>query len=94
MKGSRDKTELADIILRYGDDYINHPSVLYHQQKVMRAIKNCRTSAMGGHKNGCDHCGHEDVSYNSCRQGVRGAAAPPIFTFCMLFKIKSRTTWE
>ena len=67
MKSSRDKTELADIILRFGEDYIKRHKVSHHQQKVMEAIKNCRTSAMGGHKNGCDHCEHEDISYNSCR---------------------------
>ena len=67
MNGSRNKTELADIILHFGDDYINRHSVSHHQQKVMEAIKNCRTSAMGGHRNECDHCGHEDISYNSCR---------------------------
>jgi hypothetical protein len=67
MKSSRDKTELADIILCFGDDYIKRHRVSYHQHKVMEAIKNCRTSVMGGHKNECDHCGHEDISYNSCR---------------------------
>lgn len=67
MKSSRDKTELADIILHFGDNYIKRHRVLYHQQKVMESIKNCRTSAMGGHRNECDRCGHEEVSYNSCR---------------------------
>jgi len=67
MKVSMDKTELADIILRYGDKYIKHHEVSYHQQKVMSAIRNCRTSEMGGHINECDHCGHKDISYNSCR---------------------------
>jgi len=67
MKGSRDKTELADIILHFGDDYIKRHKISYHQQKVMEAIKHCRTSAMGGHRNECDHCRHEEISYNSCR---------------------------
>ena len=67
MKGSRDKTELADIIRRFGDDYIRSHKISHHQQKVMEAIKHCRTSAMGGHNNECDQCGHEDISYNSCR---------------------------
>jgi len=33
----------------------------------MRAIEVCRTAALGGHKDQCDHCGHLKISYNSCR---------------------------
>jgi len=33
----------------------------------MRAIESCRTSVLGGHKDKCDHCGHLEISYNSCR---------------------------
>jgi hypothetical protein len=33
----------------------------------MHAIEACRTSVLGGHKDKCDHCGHLEISYNSCR---------------------------
>ncbi len=33
----------------------------------MRAIEVCRTAALGGHTDQCDHCGHLEISYNSCR---------------------------
>jgi hypothetical protein len=33
----------------------------------MRAIEICRTAVLGGHKDQCDHCGHLEISYNSCR---------------------------
>jgi len=33
----------------------------------MRAIEVCRTAVLGGHKDQCDHCGHLQISYNSCR---------------------------
>jgi len=33
----------------------------------MRAIELCRTATLGGHKDQCDHCGHLEISYNSCR---------------------------
>jgi len=33
----------------------------------MRAIEVCRTAALGGHQGQCDHCGHLEISYNSCR---------------------------
>lgn len=33
----------------------------------MHAIETCRTAALGGHVDECDHCGHQVISYNSCR---------------------------
>jgi hypothetical protein len=33
----------------------------------MRAIEVCRTATLGGHRDQCDHCGHLEISYNSCR---------------------------
>jgi len=33
----------------------------------MRAIETCRTAALGGHRDVCNHCGAERLSYNSCR---------------------------
>lgn len=35
--------------------------------KVIRAIKNCRTSVLGGHSKKCDSCDHVTNAYNSCR---------------------------
>ncbi len=47
--------------------------------KVMSAIQNCRTAALGGHVDGCDDCGYLRVAYNSCRNRhcpkCQGAAA-------------------
>jgi hypothetical protein len=37
------------------------------QSRVVRALVACRTAALGGHVDVCDACGHESVSYNSCR---------------------------
>src|SRR5262249_31259169 len=39
------------------------------QFKVMSAIENCRTAALGGHVARCenDECGHTQIAYNSCR---------------------------
>ena len=33
----------------------------------MRHLAQCRTSALGGHVDACDRCGHVRISYNSCR---------------------------
>jgi len=37
------------------------------QRKVMRAMADCRTAALGGHRDRCDSCGFEHVFWNSCR---------------------------
>lgn len=49
------------------------------QLKVMTAIENCRTAALGGHGEACEDCGHWRIAYNSCRNRpcpkCQGAAA-------------------
>jgi hypothetical protein len=59
--------ELADIIRRFVPSFVEqyHPPAF--QQKTLEAITLCRTAALGGHKQRCTHCGHEHISYNSCR---------------------------
>ncbi|MDI7922114.1 IS91 family transposase [Rhizobiaceae bacterium n36] len=37
------------------------------QFKVMSAIENCRTAALGGHVEACEDCGQWRIAYNSCR---------------------------
>jgi hypothetical protein len=34
---------------------------------VLRAIAQCRTAALGGHRDRCEQCGQPALSYNSCR---------------------------
>jgi len=59
--------ELAEIIRRYGSEFIDqyHPSG-YHKG-VLSAIKSCRTAVLGGHIDQCDDCDRLRISYNSCR---------------------------
>lgn len=59
--------ELQDIFAQHGEAYRNNHSLLSNQLKAMDAIKNCRTSALGGHIDECDDCGFIRISYNSCR---------------------------
>lgn len=59
--------ELADIMLKHAEAYIEQRGVSAHQHKAINAISRCRTSALGGHALRCDHCGIQDISYNSCR---------------------------
>jgi hypothetical protein len=64
---NRPSYELADIFIRYGDQYLNTHPVSCEQFKVMNLIRACRTATLGGHMEKCDHCGFERPSYNSCR---------------------------
>jgi hypothetical protein len=65
----RPALEVADIFRRFGaawrDARRGHLSL--PQLKVMSAIEQCRSAALGGHALRCDSCGHQEISYNSCR---------------------------
>jgi len=65
----RPALEVADIFRAHGpawrETQRGHLSLA--QLKVMSAIAQCRTAALGGHVLRCDGCGVEQVSYNSCR---------------------------
>ncbi len=63
----RPPLEVADIFRRYGETYRQSASLSTAQRRVMTAIEVCRTAALGGHREQCDQCGHQRVSYNSCR---------------------------
>jgi putative transposase/transposase-like zinc-binding protein len=61
--------EVADIIRVAGDSFIgkNQAHLAWPQLKVLHAIRNCRTAALGGHLDRCSRCGHQAISFNSCR---------------------------
>jgi hypothetical protein len=65
---SRPPVEVADLLHKQGDRFIDQSSWLSFQQlSVLRAIARCRTAALGGHIDQCSQCGHQAISYNSCR---------------------------
>jgi hypothetical protein len=66
---TRPPWEVADVIHRGGSRFLNRyrHSLTWPQVKVMNAIARCRTAALGGHRDQCDRCGHQTISYNSCR---------------------------
>jgi hypothetical protein len=61
--------EVADVFRRYGEAFRQRygASLSTAQRRVMTAIELCRTAALGGHLEQCDHCDHQRISYNSCR---------------------------
>jgi hypothetical protein len=79
----RPALEVADIFRDHGPAWrsANAGHVSLGQLKVMSAIEDCRTAALGGHVARCenDKCGHTQIAYNSCRNRhcpkCQGAAA-------------------
>ncbi len=59
--------EVADVFRAYGPAYRQAHEMPLRHLRAMRAIENCRTAALGGHVDQCDHCGALRISYNSCR---------------------------
>ena len=61
--------EVADIVRAAGKNFIdkNRSRLKWQHLRVLRAIERCRTAALGGHLDQCSRCGHQAISYNSCR---------------------------
>lgn len=58
------RLELADIVRAHADQL---DGLSPEQRRVLQAIAQCRTATLGGHRRQCEACGHEEISYNSCR---------------------------
>jgi hypothetical protein len=65
----RSALEVADIFRIHGPAWreAQRGHLSLAQLKVMSAIEQCRTGALGGHVLHCDGCGAEQIAYNSCR---------------------------
>jgi hypothetical protein len=64
---ARRALELADIVRLHGEALRRARPLDAEQHATLRAIERCRTAALGGHLDVCLECGHEEPSYNSCR---------------------------
>jgi len=59
--------EVADILRKQWAEIEAYKQINSWQLRTLSAIKICRTSALGGHKDACIECGTLNISYNSCR---------------------------
>jgi hypothetical protein len=61
--------EVADIFRIHGPAWreAQRGHLSLAQLKVMSAIEQCRSAALGGHVLRCEGCGTDQISYNSCR---------------------------
>jgi len=66
-QAERPSLEVADIFRAYKKEYCHTHTPSVAQLAVMRHIEQCRTAALGGHKDQCERCGYTRISYNSCR---------------------------
>jgi hypothetical protein len=64
---TRPPFEVADVIRKAGNRFRERMPLTWPQSKVLDAITRCRTAALGGHRDQCSSCGHQTISYNSCR---------------------------
>src|ERR1700719_1009174 len=66
---NRPTLEVADIVHAVGNRFWEHHGshLAWQHRKVLDAIVRCRTAALGGHRDRCVRCGHQAISYNSCR---------------------------
>jgi len=63
------RLEVADVFRQHGQEFLDRwGDVLSTQQrKAFRDIGACRTAALGTQVQQCDHCGHQEIAYRSCR---------------------------
>src|ERR1700693_212565 len=61
--------EVADILRAAGKSFVekNRSWLSWQHLRVLRAIERCRSATLGGHIDQCSRCGHQAISYNSCR---------------------------
>ena len=66
---NRPAVEVADILRAHEARFLdkNRSWLSFQQLTVLRAIARCRTATLGGHLDSCSRCGHQAISYNSCR---------------------------
>lgn len=58
---------LAEVLRRFGPEYLRDHGLSTAQAKAWRAIVSCRTPALGGELLQCDSCGHRQWRWHSCR---------------------------
>jgi len=66
---TRPRLEIAEVIRSCCDAFLEQygAALTPEQRRVLDDLPRCRTAALGGHVLGCPQCGHQQVSYNSCR---------------------------
>jgi hypothetical protein len=64
---TRPRFDIADIVRLHRSALEARYPLNRQQRRVLTAMGQCRTAALGGHKEVCEHGDFEQISYNSCR---------------------------
>ena len=76
-------TTLAEVLRRFGAEYLSHHMLSSAQARAWRAIVACRTPALGGERLRCEGCGNEHWRWHSCRN-----------RHCPQCQTRSRDAWR
>ncbi len=62
---TRPRVEVADVIRAHGDAFLDAygDTLSPEQRRALVDLPRCRTTALGGHVEACDRCGHQQVAY-------------------------------
>jgi len=63
----RPKHEVGQILREHWESVFSSSYFSAHQKRMLAALRDCRTQALGGHLDACTSCGTIRISYNSCR---------------------------
>lgn len=63
------RLEVADVFRQHEQEFLQRwgHTLSANQLRAFRDICACRTAALGAHLEQCDHCSHQAIAYNSCR---------------------------
>ena len=61
----RSKFEVAQIIRSFGAQFVQQCNPNTFTLRTLDALQQCRTATLGGHRDVCDDCGKERISYNT-----------------------------
>jgi Putative transposase/Transposase zinc-binding domain len=66
---SEHRLEVADVFRKHEQEFLQRwgHTLSGQQLRAFRDICACRTAALGAHLEQCDHCPHQAIAYNSCR---------------------------
>jgi len=63
----RPRFELATLLREQWPRIETSDRLSNHHKRMLKALAQCRTAALGGHLDACSDCGLVRISYNSCR---------------------------
>jgi hypothetical protein len=63
----RAESDLGAIVRAQSETFLRNHRTTAAQRKALRAIRACRTPALGGQRQRCDRCAYEHIQWHSCR---------------------------